>query len=136
MAIDYGKKRAGIAVTDPLGIIANKLAAIPANEIWSFLSSYLEKEKVSRFVVGYPLKMNNTPSEAVIYINPFIKKLKKTYPDIPVEQIDERFSSKLAQKAMLEGGLKKKDRQNKELVDSISATILLQSYLERKKFES
>jgi len=132
MAIDYGKKRVGIAVTDTQQIIANRLATVPAHEIWVFLEDYLKKEEVGRFVVGYPVQMNNQPSEAVIYINPFLKKLRLLYPEIPVETVDERFTSKLAHRAMIEGGMKKKDRQNKDLVDSISATIILQSFLEKK----
>ncbi len=133
MAIDYGKKRVGIAVTDPLRIIANKLTTVGAHEIWTFLGQYLEKEEVSCFIVGYPVQMNNQASEAVIYINPFIRKLRMLYPAIPVELADERFTSVLAHRAMLDGGLKKKDRQNKELVDAISATIILQSYLEKNR---
>ena len=133
MAIDYGKKRTGLAVTDPLRIIANRLTTVATSELWTFLSQYLGKEEVSCFVVGYPVQMNNQASEAVQYINPFIEKLRLTYPSIPVELADERFTSVLAHRAMLDGGLKKKERQNKELVDSISATIILQSYLEKNR---
>lgn len=129
MAIDYGRKRAGIAVTDELQLIANGLATVPAHEIMTFLRTYVLKEKVDAFVVGEPRQMNNQPSESLVYILPFINRLKKEFPEIPVEMIDERFTSKMAFQTMIDGGLKKKDRQNKELVDTISATIILQSYL-------
>ena len=130
LAIDYGKKRVGLAVTDPLKKIANGLATVSTVNIWDYLENYLGKEKIECIVVGYPRQLNNKPSDACKYINPFIKKLKKTYSDIAVKLMDERFTSKLALQVMLESGLKKKARQNKELVDTISATIILQSYLE------
>jgi putative holliday junction resolvase len=130
LAIDYGRKRTGIAVTDPLQIIANSLTTVPSAELISFLQKYVLSEKVDAFVVGYPRQMNNTPSEAVIYIDPFIDLLKKTFPDKQVFLMDERFTSKMAVQTMIAGGVKKKDRQNKALVDAISATIILQSYLE------
>ena len=133
MAIDYGRKRVGIAVTDPMQIIATGLKTVQANEIFIFFKAYFAKEKVDAVVVGYPRQMNNEASESVKYINPFIKKLKKEWPDMLVELQDERFTSKMASQAMIDGGLKKKDRQNKALVDEISATIILQSYMERKK---
>ena len=132
MAIDYGRKRVGIAVTDPLQIIANALTTIHSKDIWDFLSEYLEKEDVECIVVGYPKQMNNQASEAVRFINPFLKKLTKTYPDMEVKQVDERFTSKIAHRTMIDAGLKKKARQNKALVDTISATIILQSYLEQR----
>jgi len=135
LAIDYGKKRIGIAVTDPLKIIANKLETVKTHDVWDFLSAYLLKEEIECLVVGYPRQMNNQPSEAVRYINPFLKKFQKLYPDIPVELIDERFTSRIAFQTMIDGGLKKKARQNKALVDAISATIILQSYLEQKKYQ-
>ena len=96
LAIDYGKKRVGIAVTDPLQIIANRLTTVPTHEIWVFLKDYFSKENVERVIVGYPVQMNNQPSEAVKYINPFLRKLQKDYPDMPLEQVDERFTSKMA----------------------------------------
>jgi putative Holliday junction resolvase len=134
LAIDYGKKRVGIAVTDPFQMIATRLTTVPAHEIWIFLKDYFSKEVVEKVIVGYPLQMNNQPSEAVNYINPFLRKFQKDYPDMLLEQVDERFTSKMAFQTMIDAGLKKKDRQNKETVDGVSATILLQSYLEQKKY--
>ena len=135
LAIDYGKKRVGLAVTDPLQIIANRLATVPSQEIWKFLKDYLQKEKVEKIVVGYPRQMNNEPSQSVLYINPFLKHLRKIYPDMPLELVDERFTSKIAFQAMIDGGLKKKDRQNKAIVDSVSAVLILQTYMEQQKFK-
>jgi putative Holliday junction resolvase len=129
MAIDYGRKRVGIAVTDELQIIASGLTTVPAHEIMVFLRSYMKQEKVDTIVVGEPRQMNNQPSESLQYIIPFVQRLKKEFPEIPVEMVDERFTSKMAFQTMIDGGLKKKDRQNKELVDNISAAIILQSYL-------
>jgi putative holliday junction resolvase len=129
MAIDYGRKRVGIAVTDELQLIANGLTTVPAHEIIAFLKNYIQKEKVDVFVVGEPRQMNNQPSESLQYIIPFVNRLKKEFSEIPVEMLDERFTSKMAFQTMIDGGLKKKDRQNKELVDTISAAIILQSYL-------
>jgi putative holliday junction resolvase len=130
IGIDYGQKRTGIAVTDPLQIIANSLASVHSGDVISYLVSYLSKENVDAFVVGYPVQMNNTPSESIKYIDPFIEKLKKTFPGKPVYTVDERFTSKLAVQTMIMGGVKKKNRQNKGLVDAISATIILQSFME------
>ncbi len=132
LAIDYGKKRVGIAVTDPLQIIANSLTTIHSKDIWEFLSEYFKKEDVTCIVVGYPKQMNNQASEAVRFINPFVKKLSKMYPEKLIELVDERFTSKMAHQTMIDAGAKKKTRQNKALVDKISATIILQSYLEQK----
>ncbi len=132
LAIDYGRKRVGVAVTDPLQIIANALTTIHSKDIWDFLAEYLKKEVVDCIVVGYPKQMNNQASEAVRFINPFLKKLTKTYPNMEVKQVDERFTSKMAHQTMIDAGLKKKARQNKALVDTISATIILQSYLEQR----
>ena len=132
LAIDYGRKRVGLAVTDPLQIIANSLTTVHSKDIWVFLKEYLEKEKVDCIVVGYPKQMNNQASEAVRFINPFVKKLIKEYPNIEVKLVDERFTSKMAHQTMIDAGLKKKARQNKALVDTISATIILQSYLEQR----
>lgn len=133
IAIDYGKKRTGIAVTDPLQLISNNLATIPSEEIYNFLSRYFSEEEVDVIVVGYPKKLNNTPSESVIYINPFIKKLEKLFPDKEIVLMDERFTSKIAFKSMIEGRLKKKKRRNKGLIDKLSANLILQSYLDYKK---
>ena len=134
LAIDYGKKRTGIAVTDILQIIANGLTTVPTTELMDFILKYVEKEQVERIVVGYPKQMNNEDSENMKRIVPFVNHLKKKLPHIPVEWVDERFTSVLAHQAMLDGGLRKKARQNKALVDEISATIILQSYLESKKY--
>mgnify|MGYP004439960601 CR=1 FL=1 len=134
LAIDYGKKRTGIAVTDPLQIIANGLTTVSTHELMNFLMEYLKKESVERIIIGHPKQMNNEDSENMKNIVPFINRLKKVLPDMPVELVDERFTSVLAHQTMLAGGLKKKDRQNKALVDEISATIILQSYLESRKF--
>ncbi len=135
LAIDYGKKRVGIAVTDPLQIIANRLTTVPSHEIWDFLKDYFQKEKVEKVVVGYPRQMNNEPSQSVVYINPFLKHFQKIYPEMPLELVDERFTSKMAFQAMIDGGLKKKDRQNKATVDAVSAVIILQTYMEQQKFK-
>jgi len=132
MAIDYGKKRAGIAVTDELRIIASGLTTVPSHEIFTFLKSYLQKETVDCFVVGEPRQMNNQPSEALRFIRPFVNRLKKEFPEKSVEMVDERFTSKMAFQTMIDGGLGKKDRQNKEMIDSISAAIILQSYMNAK----
>ncbi|MBO4999468.1 MAG: Holliday junction resolvase RuvX [Bacteroidaceae bacterium] len=135
LAIDYGKKRTGIAVTDVLQIIANGLTTVSTSGLMDFILDYVGKEPVERIVVGYPKQMNNEDSENMKRITPFVNQLKKKLPGIPVEFVDERFTSVLAHQAMLDGGLKKKARQNKALVDEISATIILQSYLESKKFQ-
>lgn len=130
LAIDYGKKRVGLAVTDEMKIIANSIGTLHSREVISFLEKYVSKENVECFVVGEPKQMDYSESESVKYIEPFIKQLKKVFPDIPVKRFDERFTSKMAFQTMIDAGLKKKDRQNKALVDSISATIILQSYME------
>lgn len=135
IAIDYGKKRTGIAVTDILQIIANGLTTVPTTELMDFLLDYVAKEPVERIIVGHPKQMNNEDSENMKRIVPFVNLLKKKLPQISVELVDERFTSVLAHQAMLDGGLKKKARQDKALVDEISATIILQSYLESKKFK-
>jgi putative holliday junction resolvase len=134
LAIDYGKKRVGIAVTDRLRIIASPLATIPVGEIEKFLFDYLKRETVDEFVVGYPVQLNNLPSESVKYIEPFIRRLRKLFPDKPVHLIDERFTSKIAQKAILESGAGKKERMDKSIADRVSASLILQSFLERKSF--
>ena len=134
LAIDYGKKRTGIAVTDPMQIIANGLTTVATHELVDFLMNYVQQEKVERIIVGHPRQMNYEESDNMKNIVPFLNRLKKLLPDMPVELVDERFTSVLAHQAMLVGGLKKKARQNKALVDEISATIILQSYLESKKF--
>ena len=134
LAIDYGRKRTGVAVSDAMQIIANGLTAVPTHELLDFITGYVQKEPVERILVGLPKQMNNEASESMKYIDPFVRSLKKRLPEIPVEFVDERFTSVLAHRTMLEAGLKKKDRQNKALVDEISATIILQTYLESKRF--
>ena len=133
LAIDYGQKRCGIAVTDELAIIANALDTVPAKELIAYLTNYVNQENVSLFVVGEPKQMNNQASDSARYINPFIGRLKKAFPNIPIERMDERFTSRMAFQSMIDAGLGKKARRNKALVDSISATLILQSYLETKK---
>jgi len=130
VAIDFGRKRTGIATTDTLQIIANSLTTLPSDEVLPFLISYTGKEPVDAFVVGYPKQMNNSPSESVLIIDPFVNRLRETFPGKPVYLMDERFTSKLAVQAMVQGGVKKMKRQNKALIDAVSATIILQSYLE------
>ena len=133
LAIDYGKKRTGIAVTDALQLIANGLTTVPTHELLAFIIDYVSKESVERILVGLPKQMNNEASENMKRIEPFVRSLQKELPDMPVEYVDERFTSVLAHRAMLDAGLKKKDRQDKALVDEISATIILQSYLENRR---
>ncbi len=133
LAIDYGEKRIGIAVTDELQIIASGLTTIETKKIFSFLTEYLKKENVELFIVGEPKQMNNTESESEYFIKIFINKLSTTFPKIPIKRIDERFTSKIAFQSMIESGLNKKQRQNKSLIDEISATLILQSYLNHKK---
>ncbi len=134
LSIDYGNKRVGLAVTDPLKIIATRLTTVAANEIWNFLADYFSREEVELVLVGYPKQLNNEPSEAIRYINPFLKKFQQTYMDMPIKLMDERFTSKMAFQTMIDAGVKKKDRQNKATIDGVSATIILQSYLEEQKF--
>ena len=130
LAIDYGSKRVGIAVTDPLKMIATGLTTVHSKDVISFLKDYINREEVECVVVGEPRRMNNEPSRVAALIDVFIKSLKKNFPGLKIERMDERFTSKMAFQTMIEAGLKKKARQNKELVDEISATIILQSYLE------
>jgi putative Holliday junction resolvase len=129
LAIDFGKVRTGIAVTDELQIIASGLTTVKTKDLFLFIEEYLKNENVSLFVVGEPKQMNNTPSQSEELIAPFVEKLKKKYTKIPVKRVDERFTSKMAFQTMIDGGLSKKKRQNKALIDEISATIILQTYL-------
>lgn len=135
LSIDYGRKRVGLAVTDSQQIIATRLTTIPTHTIWDFLNEYFQKEKVEIVVVGYPKQLNNEASEAVRYINPFLKKFQIEYPNMKLEILDERFTSKMAFQTMIDGGLKKQKRQDKALIDGISATIILQSFLEQKRYK-
>lgn len=132
LALDYGKVRTGIAVTDELQIIASGLTTVVTKELIVFLKDYTKKEKVEMFIVGEPKQMNNEVSESEALIVPFLKQLEKTFPEIPIQRVDERFTSKMAFQTMIDGGLSKKQRKNKALVDEISATIILQGYLYNK----
>jgi putative Holliday junction resolvase len=136
LAIDYGKKRTGLAVSDEMQIIAGGLATVPTAELIEFLLDYVKREKVERIIVGEPKQMNNEPSENMRRIVPFVNRLKKLLPDIPVEYHDERFTSVLAHQAILASGIGKMARRNKELVDEVSATIILQSYMESRRLKS
>ncbi|WP_426429701.1 Holliday junction resolvase RuvX [Winogradskyella sp. HB-48] len=129
LAIDYGTKRTGLAVTDPMQIIASGLTTVDTKELIQYLRTYIANEDVEKFVVGEPKQMDNTASESEVHIQKFLEELIKQFPNIPVERVDERFTSKMAFQTMIDSGLKKKQRQNKALVDEISATLILQSYL-------
>ena len=132
LAIDYGKVRTGIAVTDELQIIASGLTTVLTKELMSFLNTYDQTENVDTFVIGLPKQMNNEASEREALIGPFLDKLAKKFPNILIQRVDERFTSKMALQTMIDSGLKKKQRKNKALIDEISATIILQSYLSKK----
>jgi putative Holliday junction resolvase len=132
IGIDYGKKRVGLAVTDPLRIIASPLNTVSVNDFDAFIDDYLKSEQIDAFVVGYPVQMNNKPSESVKVIDPFIRKLRKRFPEKPVHLVDERFTSKIAYRAMIEGGLKRKKRQDKTIIDKVSAALILQTWLDKK----
>lgn len=132
MAIDYGQKRAGIAVTDELQLIPNALASLHVSEVMPFLKKYIAEEKVDLIVVGEPRNMDNTPSEAERYIGPFVKNLQKTFPQLKIERFDERFTSRMAFQTMINVGISKKARQDKGTVDRISAVLILQSYLDAR----
>ena len=132
MSIDYGQKRTGIAVSDPLQMIANGLTTVDTAQLLDFIADYLSKEQVERIVVGYPKQTNGEDSENMKRITPFVNRLRKLYPTITVELYDERFTSVLAHRAIIESGIGRKSRQDKALVDKISATIILQDYMERK----
>jgi len=132
IGIDYGLKRIGLAVTDPMQMFASPLTTVSPKDFDKFIIDFLKKNEIDAFVIGYPVQMNNQPSESVVYINPFIKKLKKTYPGKNIFLADERFTSQMALRTMIDGGVKKKDRQDKSMVDKISASIILQSFLDNK----
>ncbi len=132
MALDYGKKRTGIAVTDELHLIASGLTTVATIDLMEFLQDYLAKENVEVFVIGEPRRMNNEPSEAEEYIVPFLDCLAKVFPEISIVRQDERFTSKLAVQSMIDGGMKRKKRKDKALIDEISATLILQAYLNKK----
>ncbi|MNG55378.1 putative Holliday junction resolvase [compost metagenome] len=134
MAFDYGTKRIGVAVTDPMQIIATALTTVHPQDIWTFLTDYLQTEQIETFVVGKPKQLDGSDSESASHVVGFMRKLKKIYPTIPVMEIDERFTSKMASAAIAQSAKKKKDRQQKGLVDTVSATIILQSYMEGRNF--
>ncbi|MBQ2493531.1 MAG: Holliday junction resolvase RuvX [Bacteroidales bacterium] len=132
IGIDYGRKRVGVAVSDPLGIFASPLDCVSGAKIIEYLKNYAGKETVKLFVVGYPKNLDNTPSENLKFVDAFLKNLRKAFPDTPVELEDERFTTTLAHRAMIDGGMKKSDRREKGNADKISAVLILQSYLDRK----
>ena len=133
MAIDYGTKRTGLAVTDPEQIIATALDTVASSEVMAYLKKYVQRESVECFVVGEPLQMNYTPSEIAPKVDAFVRQLVKSFPEIPVKRIDERFTSKIAAHSMLLNGLKKSERRNKALIDQRSAVLMLQMYMEMNK---
>lgn len=133
LSIDYGKKRTGLAVTDPLQLIANGLGTVDTSSLYDFITDYVVREGVERVVVGKPMQPNGEESENMSRIRPFVQRLKKALPDVPVEYFDERYTSVLAHQAMIDGGLRKKARQNKALVDEISATIILAGWMEARR---
>lgn len=133
LGIDFGTKRIGLAVTDPLQIFASPLITVKNHEFDDFIKEYLKTESIEEFVIGYPVKLNNKASESVKYIDPFIRKLEKLFPGKPVHPVDERFTSGMALKTMIEGGVKKKQRRDKAMVDKISASIILQSFLDKRQ---
>ena len=132
IGIDYGRRRTGLATSDPLGIFASALDTVDSTKLIDYLKKYAEKERIVHFVIGYPVNMNGKPSEAQADVDVFLKVLKKTFPEIPVTLEDERFTSVLAHRAMIDGGMKYKDRRDKTSVDKIAAAIILQGYLDRQ----
>jgi putative Holliday junction resolvase len=132
IGIDYGTKRVGLASTDPLKLIANTLTTIHAKDVIQYLKDYIVKEEVECFVVGKPMRLDGTDSQSAVHVEKFVHLLRKNFPLIPIEMIDERFTSAIAKRSMLEMGLKKKDRANKSTVDQISAVLILQTYMQMK----
>ena len=133
LSIDYGRKRTGLAVTDPLQIIAGGLATVATSELFDWLQAYIQREQVERIVIGEPRQPNGEPSENLQRVQQFVNRWRKAHPELPIDYYDERFTSVLAHRAMLDGGLRKKARQDKALVDEISATIILEDYLRSRK---
>lgn len=134
LSIDYGKKRTGLAVTDPLQIIAGGLGTVETSVLYEYIEAYIQREQVERIVLGKPMQPNGQPSENMVRVENFYNRWRKAHPEIPIEYYDERFTSVLAHRAMIDGGVKKKTRrENKGLVDEISATIILQDYLQSRK---
>lgn len=136
LAIDYGRKRCGLAVTDPLRIIASPLVTVPSGELEAFLKDYIQRENVTEVVIGYPVTVNNLPSESVRYIDPFIARFRKLFPLVELHLADERFTSQMAMRTMIEGGVKKSSRRDKSMADRISASIILQSWLTMRELNS
>lgn len=136
LSIDYGKKRTGLAVTDPLKLIAGGLATVSTSELFNYLQDYIKKEQVEKVIIGKPLQTNGEPSENLNRVQQFVNRWKKAIPQIPIEYYDERFTSVLAHRAILDSGIGKKARQNKALLDEISATILLQDYMESRLYKN
>ncbi|MCC6684197.1 MAG: Holliday junction resolvase RuvX [Bacteroidia bacterium] len=134
IAIDYGSKRVGLAVTDPLQMIAGPLDTVHSKDVIAYLKAYLEREEVALFVLGKPLQMDGSDSESARLVENFLSLLRKNFPAVPVERVDERFTSKMAQRTLINAGKKKKDRQDKSLLDKISATLILQSYLDSRMY--
>ena len=132
LGIDYGRKRSGVAVTDPMQIVAGNLATVPTHTLLQFIKDYIARETVDRIVIGQPVQLNGEPSESMKYITPFVNRLRKELPLLPVVMYDERFTSVIAHKAMIDGGMKKSDRRDKSRVDAIAATIILNDYLQSK----
>jgi putative Holliday junction resolvase len=132
LGIDYGSARVGVAVSDPLGIFASPLETVPSAKIIDYIQTYARSEQIERFVVGYPLNLDGAPAQAAPDVDRFLKQLEKNFPEIPISLEDERFTSVLAHRAMIDGGMKKSDRRNKASVDRISAAIILQGYLDKK----
>lgn len=131
LAIDYGQKRCGLAVSDPLKIIANGLTTVASHELFDFISNYMKVESVDTIVIGLPKQTTGAVSESMKYIQPFANRLKNSFPNMPIVWVDERYTSKMAFQTMIDGGLKKSDRRDKALIDQISATIILQTYMEQ-----
>ena len=132
IGIDYGRRRTGLATSDPLGIFASALDTVDSTKLIDYLKNYAEKERIVHFVIGYPVNMNGKPSEAQADVKAFLKQLEKNFPGIPITLEDERFTSVLAHRAMIDGGMKYKDRRNKASVDKIAAAIILQGFLDRQ----
>ncbi len=132
LGIDYGRKRTGVAVTDSLQIVAGNLATVPTHMLMQFIKDYISRETVDRIVIGQPTQLNGEPSESMKYITPFVNRLRRELPDMPVVMYDERFTSTIAHQAMIDGGMKKSDRRDKARVDAIAATIILNDYLQSK----
>ena len=135
LAFDYGTKRVGLAVTDPLQLIATALGTVHAKDVLAYVKQYVEREEVGTFVVGEPRQLDGTESESAQHVRGFVRTLRRTFPSVPVEMVDERFTSKMASASIAQSGMAKKKRQDKDLIDSVSAVLILQSYLERKAFQ-